>query len=405
MTSADHQLIDRLLYQAESPALDFKRDQYLFAKADDTTKSELLKDILAFANSWRESTAYILIGVQEVKGPRSKVVGVTHHLDDANLQQFVNSKVQRPLVFSYRPIQFEGADLGMIEIPKQKRPFYVNQQFGKVKENSVYLRRGSSTVIATLDEIVDMGEANTESTLHSTPKLVLEWADIKNRTVIPSTKTIESSVLEPALNDDAFYPLWENNRASQLIRISSGYNELYCHRMIVLSAKSHLLSAVGLRLRNEGESAAKNVIIRGSIAKQKGIEFGRYINHFTDVFNDAGSWCTIPVRSGGPPIRNVIFSTSSPICKYDEAVMQIEGAEDRWSVHMEIASVRPGDEFWSSEPFYIGSKAPLHASLEGEIRGENIPEPIPFKLDLNFSITRRPMEIEDVSPHLSEEYQ
>ena len=43
----------------------------------------MLKDILAFANSWRTTTAYILVGVEEVMGGRSNVVGYRRHLDDA----------------------------------------------------------------------------------------------------------------------------------------------------------------------------------------------------------------------------------------------------------------------------------------------------------------------------------
>ena len=35
----------------EGPTLDFKREQYRFDKASDEDKSELLKDILAFANT------------------------------------------------------------------------------------------------------------------------------------------------------------------------------------------------------------------------------------------------------------------------------------------------------------------------------------------------------------------
>ena len=63
-------------------------------------KSELLKDILSFANSWRRTSAYVLIGVEEVKGGRSKVLGVPRHLDDANLHQFFNQKTQRAVEFN-----------------------------------------------------------------------------------------------------------------------------------------------------------------------------------------------------------------------------------------------------------------------------------------------------------------
>jgi predicted HTH transcriptional regulator len=46
------------------------------SKLADDEKSELLKDILGFANAWRRATAYILIGVKEVRGGRSNVVGI-----------------------------------------------------------------------------------------------------------------------------------------------------------------------------------------------------------------------------------------------------------------------------------------------------------------------------------------
>ena len=74
---------ESLLNEDESSALDFKRDQYPFSRATDDGKSELLKDVLAFANAWRRSDAYILVGVDEVRGGRSRPVGVSEHLDDA----------------------------------------------------------------------------------------------------------------------------------------------------------------------------------------------------------------------------------------------------------------------------------------------------------------------------------
>jgi len=148
---------ENLLNEPEGVALDFKRDQYDFSNADDAKKSELLKDILAFANAWRRATAYILIGVEEVKSGRSIVCGVDGHLEDSHLQQFVHSKVNRFLEFRYFQFLFEEKSIGIIEIPSQKRPFYLTKDFGKLSKNAVYLRRGSSTGEATPDEIAHMG--------------------------------------------------------------------------------------------------------------------------------------------------------------------------------------------------------------------------------------------------------
>lgn len=150
-------LFEALLQEEESSSLDFKRDQYPFIGASDDDKGELLKDILAFANSWRRSTAYILIGVDEVKGGRGVVHGVSQHLADNDLQQFVNSKANRTVTFSYAAFPFEGKQVGIITIPKQERPVFLNKDFGKLKKQVVYVRQSSSTAPASPDEIARMG--------------------------------------------------------------------------------------------------------------------------------------------------------------------------------------------------------------------------------------------------------
>ena len=55
----DSKFIDQLLYEEEGPTLDFKRDQYAFAKATEEERPELLKDILGFVNCWRREPVEI----------------------------------------------------------------------------------------------------------------------------------------------------------------------------------------------------------------------------------------------------------------------------------------------------------------------------------------------------------
>lgn len=121
----DDPFITNLLYEEEGTGLDFKSEQYRFIGALDDDKSELLKDILAFANAFRRSEAYILVGVAEKPGGKVTVVGVADHLKDADLQQFVNAKTNAPVEFSYAPLQLEGKSIGVIRIPLQERPRYL----------------------------------------------------------------------------------------------------------------------------------------------------------------------------------------------------------------------------------------------------------------------------------------
>jgi predicted HTH transcriptional regulator len=92
---------EQLLKLRESETLDFKVAQYPFARASDEAKSELLKDILAFCNAFRRTDAHILIGVREKKSPPSEAVGITQHLSDSDLQQFVCSKTNRAPKLAY----------------------------------------------------------------------------------------------------------------------------------------------------------------------------------------------------------------------------------------------------------------------------------------------------------------
>ncbi len=152
----DAQHFESLLYRGESETLDFKVDQYSFENATDDEKGKLLKDILAFANAWRESEAYILIGVEEKVGSKAVVRGITKSLDDHALQQFVNAKTQRPVTFGYEVIKHDGIQCGIIRIPNQERPLYLVKDFGGLAANQVYIRRGSSTTTASPDEIAGM---------------------------------------------------------------------------------------------------------------------------------------------------------------------------------------------------------------------------------------------------------
>ena len=181
--------------------MDFKQKQYAFDNAVEWVKAELLKDILAFANSWRITAAYILIGVKEVKGGRSIVIGVNGHLDDANLHQFVNAKTQKPIEFSFLPFRVEGVEIGVIQIPIQARPVFLTRKYGGISKNEVLVRDGSSTRVATPDEIVRMG---TERVVEESPQFELEWADIDNHLPLSSTHNICSLVLSPKLHADTF---------------------------------------------------------------------------------------------------------------------------------------------------------------------------------------------------------
>ena len=151
-------LFEQWIYASEGDALDFKRDQYKFIGASDEEKSELLKDIIAMANAWRQGIAYIVIGIEDCPVKPNVLHGIIDHIDDASIQEFVKSKVASICRFEYISYTFQGKSYGVIRIPIQKRPVFLLKKYGKLVENAVYVRRGSSTLIANPAEVADMGK-------------------------------------------------------------------------------------------------------------------------------------------------------------------------------------------------------------------------------------------------------
>ena len=183
--------LEQLLRESECTYLDFKRDQYPFVGASDQAKSELLKDILAIANADKQGDGYILLGVEEVRGSRSRVHGVAAHLNDHDLQQFVSTKLNRPLTFSYEVVPCDGVTIGAIHIPAQDRFFYLKSDYGNLQANIVYYRLGSSTAKATPDELFRWGKASASQNAH--PCLDIQFAHIKRPTAVGgSTVTKEA---------------------------------------------------------------------------------------------------------------------------------------------------------------------------------------------------------------------
>ena len=192
--NVDEELLHRLLREGESARLDYNRriplcTWYIGEKA------ELLKDILAFANAWREQDAYILTGVKHSPGEPAAIIGLDSPLDDAQVQQFVNSKTNRPIHFGYVEFASSRGNIGVFQIPVQQRPFYLRERFGALKANVIYVRRGSSTDIASPDEVAAM--ERRQHTQWAAPRLSFEFADRQSLAAAASFYILNESYTNP----------------------------------------------------------------------------------------------------------------------------------------------------------------------------------------------------------------
>ncbi|WP_168198887.1 AlbA family DNA-binding domain-containing protein [Luteimonas granuli] len=156
------QSLEQLRFKGEGADLDYKAERPKFKGATDAEKAELLKDILAMANSHREGPAYILYGFKEDAPNPPEVVGLPLDgaIDDSRIQQFVNEKLDTKLNFRYEERMFQEKHIAVVTIPKQPRPFTLKKPYGGLDKDVVYIRRGSSTSTALAREIAMMGAAD-----------------------------------------------------------------------------------------------------------------------------------------------------------------------------------------------------------------------------------------------------
>lgn len=152
----------QLIQNGENNLVDFKVVGY-FNSSEITQKNkdaEFVKDILSFANTIRQETAYIIIGIKD-NGER---VGITDadFTDSAILQAKIKSKVNPIPHFKAFPFyDDDNLKYQIIEIPISwsSSAYLPTVTIGNtLKRGQVYLRRLSSNEEATYDEILKLND-------------------------------------------------------------------------------------------------------------------------------------------------------------------------------------------------------------------------------------------------------
>lgn len=80
--TTEQQFLD-LLSRPEGDTLDFKMTTYDLSSND--SKLNLIKDVLCMANTPRDETSYLILGVKKYPDGKFDCIGLATHLDDADL--------------------------------------------------------------------------------------------------------------------------------------------------------------------------------------------------------------------------------------------------------------------------------------------------------------------------------
>lgn len=385
----DNELFERLLYEEESATLDFKKEQYRFVKANEDEKSELLKDILGFANAWRRSRAYILIGIEDIRGGRGNVVGIPppNHLDDHSLQQFVNNLTNQPVRFHYEAFGFEGNQIGVISIDEQTRPIYLKRDYGKLVKEKVYIRRGSSTdpgKPASLEEIAQMRVDSG----HPVADLCVEFAHIERDDAIGTN--INRDVVLCEMPETELIPDLSRPRQSSQFGLDfpdfqfnsmNRFNVDYFRELANYEFAHRLFIPIRLLVRNVGQVPANNVRAEMMIPADLDV-----------VVMNAHEMPRLPKRQGiwgGDSFINKM----KPASHREPGKVNIDKNGERSRIVIDCGNLQPGRRVWS-DVFYVGKGASGDISLCGFVFSDNLPQPKDFTLTVSVTVKETSISVD-----------
>lgn len=166
---------EALLNREESAKLDFKL-VVGFNGGTEHQRGELLKDLIAMANTEPSEPAYLIYGVKKepTKPPRIEGLRDNDIIDTANLTQFVSSNVNRPIDFVMIRHSVEEKTLIALVITPDGEIRYATKKVGNTNKNAAYRRDNDATAQMTPDDIA------WHAVWRNRPKLALNIVAVDN---------------------------------------------------------------------------------------------------------------------------------------------------------------------------------------------------------------------------------
>jgi hypothetical protein len=370
--------IANLLYEEEGSSLDFKSAQYHFYDASEAEKSELLKDILAFSNAWRRTDAFILIGVMKQSGEKGIVIGIKDHLADADIQQFINDKTNRPVDFSYHACQLEGKGVEVIQIHMQERPTYLRKRYVSLDARAVILRRGSSTAIASPEEVASMGAADSQP---SPQNPVLDIVFLNATTLEPVGKDLSIEVCNVAMPDEGSIPDYGSFSwpfSGGAIHHDSTSNRSYYRDIAAYVVDKRGLHELTIQVENHSDITAHDVTMQICVEDR-----GRTLRFMDqEAVPDA-------------PSTDFLYSLAGIGMGVGYHGYGTRRLPDSWVIDYSVGKIQPQADA-QIPGLYVGAGRHCRITLACRLFADNLPTPLQQDLHVAVAVSRSVMSLEEL---------
>lgn len=211
-TSSDTQAREALLQNFETSDVDYKAPTPWKGSSDKRASCELVKDIIAMANS---GGGFVIVGVEEpLDGKSYRYSGLTtddlQTWETTNVNKFLNSYIDPPTSPSIRPIEHNGVWFIVIEVfPFDDLPHMWKREFEGFQPGTLYVRTTSkeSARVTSNDELnvlIEKAVRNRHDRLLESMRSILVGATTTSS--ITATEQFEAQWIEAQERVTALYP-------------------------------------------------------------------------------------------------------------------------------------------------------------------------------------------------------
>lgn len=144
----------------ECDYLDFKAKQY-----NKENYSDMIKDIMAMANSHVQRDKYIIVGVKHKPNGGKDIIGILEEefVDVSVYQQIVMENIEPEIKFEYIPFEYQGKLIGILKVfgGNKEKPYMMKKQNKWLHIGQCYIRKGANNTNAVrkdFDAFYSLGE-------------------------------------------------------------------------------------------------------------------------------------------------------------------------------------------------------------------------------------------------------
>ena len=370
-------LIDRLLYEKSSDVLIFRPHEYRFEGALILEKSQILKDIISAANAWRRTDTYILIGVEENPEGKNRVLGIMNHLDENQVIDFVSSKVQKSILFSYHGLTVDRKKIGLIHIPLQERPFFLKEDYANLKKYVIYVLRRDMVQEAGTEEVAKIKESG-QKIARPAPSLKVEFAHSGKREPLGDhlrLKTYQIDIPEPGSLPDYTFPGHNQDWAFFYCFPFQKINRDYYRELGEHYRSIGYVGLINFCVSNAGEENLRDVRVEIRVEDPE----KDYI-------------CMEEFELPTNPEKNLGWSRSKPLLVNMDANLLVNWEDPFWAIHLFFKEIPAHKTVFSSGGVYLGGKSSMSLDMVAMLEAPQLSLTLPFSLLIDIQVQKRVLD-------------